>query len=435
MKSLYIFALTLISASLSAQNVDVAGSSPTSGNIKDFYYDSVDDLLYGIGSVSNAGGETVYGVVSWDGVDWTAKGDQSQLGGPIIGADNPNSIMRNGDTLYAMGVAMLHPENYQMVFLMYWDESISNWKNKSYGIFGNEYQLVSYSDTLFVVGNISGGLGMSEDVNAYNSLGQMAYWTGSRWEKYSNPSFSQNPVGAEVLNGALYVDDYKYENGVWTNIGPIEGVVSMGLWGDKIVYGTEEFGGSYFIKEYNGTAVTTIGTSDARITGVSEYGLNLAVCGLGVGDINGETVKKIGAFDGTTWSTLFPDFVGGTGVYKVGKYHNQLIASAEDGGYWNTESTPFSLGSIVLFGGNLVLGSTELESNKSLHVYPNPTQSTIHIESDKDIQKVELYNSHQRLIDETNGIESLDLSGLDLGVYYLHVTTSNGTGVKKVIKQ
>ncbi|MCB9360856.1 MAG: hypothetical protein H6588_06090, partial [Flavobacteriales bacterium] len=355
MKTFYILTLTLFSAFLNAQTVDVAGSSPTTGDIKEFFYDSTDDLLYGIGRVSNAGGQTVEGIVAWNGTDWVAKGDQSLLDGPLAGNYSPNSITRNGDTLYAMAADITHSEGYPMGFLMYWDETVSNWKNKTYGVFGNDYQLVSYSDTLFIVGNVSGGLDLSEAIADYNSLGDMAYWTGTRWEKYTSaPDFYQNTLRAVVIGDALYVGGYKYEAGVWTDSGLPNCIISMGKWGDKVVYSTYESGTNY-IKTYDGFTFTTIGVSDGEITGIAEYDSKLAVCGLGLDDIDGTTINKVGSFDGTTWSTLFPSYIQGTGAHKVAGYHNQLLVSSEDGVFYNTQSTPFSIGSIVLIGGPMAL--------------------------------------------------------------------------------
>lgn len=435
MKTFYILTLTLFSAFLNAQTVDVAGSSPTTGDIKEFFYDSTDDLLYGIGRVSNAGGQTVEGIVAWDGTDWTAKGDQSLLDGPLAGNYNPNSITRNGDTLYAMAADITHPEGYQMGFLMYWDETVSNWKNKTYGVFGNDYQLVSYSDTLFIVGNVSGGLDLSEAIADYNSLGDMAYWTGTRWEKYTSaPDFDQNTLRAVVIGGALYIGGYKYEAGVWTNSGLPNCINSLGKWGSKVVYSTYE-GGTNYIKTYDGTTLSTIGISDAEITGITEYDSKLAVCGLGIDDIDGAIINKVGSFDGTTWSTLFPSYIQGTGAHRVAGYHNQLLVSAEDGVFYNTQSTPFSIGSIVLIAGPQAL-------NQPTGLTITPTFKAVYDKMQlnwTDNSNNELGFIIERSLDSTlwSTIDSVALditSYLDTGLtenttYYYRVLAYNNTGV------
>lgn len=432
MKKQITILLLFIATIASAQTIDVAGSAPTSGAIQDFYYDAVDDLLYGIGPFTNAGGQAVQGMVAWNGSDWVAKGDVSLLGGArATGTDN--SIMRNGDTLYAMAATMTHPENFGMSMLMYWDKSVSNWKNKTYGVFGNEYHLVSYNDTLFIVGNVSGGLDLSEASALYAGLGNMAYWNGSRWIKYASaPSFWSNPKGAVVVNGVLYIEDYKYQAGVWTKVTGTEGVESIGKWGNKVVYCVKE-GGNYNIKTYDGTTITTIGVADARVDGIAEYGSKLAVCGIGLGDINGTTVKKIASFDGTTWETLFAPHQGGTGVRRVGGYHNQLIASAENGGFYDTKAIPVvSYGSTVLIGGSLTVDVKTLEGS-SLTIYPNPTNSQLNFSTTCDLVQVYSVNGSELLsVQNTN---SIDVSDLASGMYYITITAEGTVTNSSFLKQ
>jgi len=90
---------------------------------------------------------------------------------------------------------------------------------------------------------------------------------------------------------------------------------------------------------------------------------------------------------------------------------------------------------------NLVLVGNSaqiMDSNFQLKVTPNPTLDIITLAVDNpmvDIQKVDVFNAlGAKLNVETNN-QRLDLSHLNNGVYFLHVYTSWGKVVKKVIKE
>lgn len=432
MKKILLSLSILISGITTAQYVDKAGSAAASGAVHSYYHDQVDNLLYAIGPVSNAGGQTISGVMSWNGSDWTPKGDQTLLGGPLI-TGAYNSITRHKDTLYAMAAQINHSSGNPMSFLMYWDAAAGNWKNKSYGVFGNEYTLVSYSDTLFIVGNISGGLDLSEDISKYASLGKMAYWSGGKWNNYgTNPSFNGNPKGAVIVNGALYVENYKYQNGVWTDLGTMQTIHSIGKWGSKVVYSVETGVGNYSIMMYDGATLSTIGTTDAEVKSIAEFGDTLAVCGLGLKDVNGTTVNRVASYDGTTWRTVFPTYIQGTGAFRLGGFHNQLLVSAENGGWYDTSTGAVSIGSIVLVGGALTVDAKEIE-NTSVVAFPNPSNGVVSFTSVCDA--ISVYSATgQLLISKTNS-QQVNLSGYASGVYSVKIQIDGNSKVINLIKK
>ena len=82
-------------------------------------------------------------------------------------------------------------------------------------------------------------------------------------------------------------------------------------------------------------------------------------------------------------------------------------------------------------------GTVEPSAVFDLKVYPNPTVGMVNIET-SELLEVELYDGISRRLDhrtvEGNNY-SLDLSGYPTGIYYLCLKTSNGTVIKKIIKQ
>lgn len=84
-----------------------------------------------------------------------------------------------------------------------------------------------------------------------------------------------------------------------------------------------------------------------------------------------------------------------------------------------------------------VLNSPNFEQDATVKVYPNPTSSTININSKNNIQSIELYNVQGRLL-QTKLVKemtsSLNLSNQSNGIYFVKVKTDVGVKVEKIIK-
>jgi len=80
------------------------------------------------------------------------------------------------------------------------------------------------------------------------------------------------------------------------------------------------------------------------------------------------------------------------------------------------------------------LGVTDLNLDSTLSVYPNPATDTIHISAKVALSSLALYNVYGKLIlKKENNTNSLDVSRLNSGVYFLEVSTNAEKVVKKVI--
>lgn len=71
--------------------------------------------------------------------------------------------------------------------------------------------------------------------------------------------------------------------------------------------------------------------------------------------------------------------------------------------------------------------------------FPNPVGNTLHIDSDNDINNIIIYNIAGSLVKLQNGIcdfsVSLDVTGLDPGIYFVRIVMSNGkTATTRVVK-
>ena len=83
----------------------------------------------------------------------------------------------------------------------------------------------------------------------------------------------------------------------------------------------------------------------------------------------------------------------------------------------------------------VVLGtSNTFDLDASLKLYPNPATDKIHISSKMPISGLALYDVYGKLIlTRENNTESIDVSRLNSGVYFLEVSSSTQKAVKKVM--
>ena len=73
---------------------------------------------------------------------------------------------------------------------------------------------------------------------------------------------------------------------------------------------------------------------------------------------------------------------------------------------------------------------------KNIDVFPNPTNGLLHIESNNlfEILEVTLYNTLGTTIEINPSNESIDLSDINTGIYFLSVKTSKGMITKKIVR-
>lgn len=84
------------------------------------------------------------------------------------------------------------------------------------------------------------------------------------------------------------------------------------------------------------------------------------------------------------------------------------------------------------------LGVDENNTDRSIVVYPNPTNHSISIKADSAIKAVQLYDVQGRILMTHLGeqtVENFDLSSYASGIYYLRVATEKGMKTEKIIKE
>ena len=69
-------------------------------------------------------------------------------------------------------------------------------------------------------------------------------------------------------------------------------------------------------------------------------------------------------------------------------------------------------------------------------VYPTPTENTLNIKSKTEIVKIEIYSKLGQLVLKNTDKNTIDISNLNQGIYFVKVANINGDfGVRKVVKK
>mgnify|MGYP000455462647 CR=1 FL=1 len=98
----------------------------------------------------------------------------------------------------------------------------------------------------------------------------------------------------------------------------------------------------------------------------------------------------------------------------------------------NLESSCYTVGDFVIVA-DPDLGVLQ-NLYQDLTIYPNPTQNILNLESNQQIERVKIYNLQGQLIKEGFS-NSIDISQLTSGLYFVQVTVEGKTVTKKFIKE
>jgi len=416
---------TLIS---NGQTLQIAGSTAATGGVSQFYYDANQDVLYAVGTVTGADGKTIDLIMYWDGSSWTAVGNISNL---ITFSSWPSlsSITRSDDTLYALGA--LKQVTY-MSELCYWDGT--DWSGSGYGIgasSGSHLKIIDYNDALVLCG-AGGGMPVDSPMTSYVSFGEIAFWNGNEFVDANYPG-SYDVEDMIVYNNKVYAADYAWNGSSWSSWGYTIStsntfILQFAVWNNKLVIGTSEK-----VFTWDGTNYDTIvHYVNHEVQDMAVFGNNLVICG-NFDTIDGAEIKEVGIWNGTSWSGI--SGLGGN-VNTVGGYYNQLLMASPEGypiwDYTNL-SNPIALGSIALYG--TVSGIPENEAN-NFELYPNPNDgNTLNISLDGEYT-LSIFNMIGQEIyrmDSHSGLQQLNLSKIQAGVYHVIIESDKLILTKKLI--
>lgn len=123
-------------------------------------------------------------------------------------------------------------------------------------------------------------------------------------------------------------------------------------------------------------------------------------------------------------------------VYYGGYFQSTVDINPLAGVTTYTSGGVFDAFLVKLQGGSVLV--SELVNDNPFVVYPNPTTGTLQIQSKEEIINVEVYNVIGQLVFGSSintNTAQLDLQNLSAGIYNLRIITSEGSIIKKIIKE
>ena len=427
MKQFCLFSF-IISLSITsfAQQWNKVGLNLESTCVK-LYSDTVSDNLIISGYFVEYQGETVNGLLKWDGFAF------SSLNG--IELYDYYDIIRYKDTLFGCGT---YDINGTFKMFSWFDETDSTWKGVPE--FENNYLgglvingLVQYNGELILVGNYKWASPTKENIVAFN---------GHNF----NPILNDFEFGSYMYGGISYKNDFylfgrfdTIESKRIVNIAKWDGITwdsaavndistylitSMGIFRDTLYAGTYE-GRLY---KLNSDEWILVAVGDERISSFKEVEDRLYIGGY-FNKIDNKTVNRICYYDGTSFHNMENGV--DNGVVSIEGYHDDIFI-----GGWFELAGNVDANYIARWGLPIGVEEREQEIN-GISLYPNPTLGLVVIEMNEiSSPEISIYNSMGMLV-FNHSYKDVDKIDLDLhltsGIYFVKVNVDGSVSDHKLL--
>ncbi len=256
-----------------------------------------------------------------------------------------------------------------------------------------------YKDTLYVGGNFY--------IHPQPLIAGLAKWDGYNLVQV-NSEFSN--VGCTIETMAVYKDEL-YIGGYFTK--------ASGFTGD-------------FIMKWNGHHFSEVGGgTNQRVTCMKVYNNELYVGGWFT-EVGGSSCKNIAKWDGNNWTCLNQDdFNSFPCIRDIIIFNDELyIAGAFD------KIGNDSIKQIAKYNHPLASVNENNYFDKGVKIYPNPATVIINFEGQILFVMAEVYDiSGKRLLTKQLTAKQIDISNLAKGLYFIKLTTEEGSMVRKFVKE
>ena len=274
---------------------------------------------------------------------------------------------------------------------------------------------------------------------------------------------SSNNFGGGTDAGHVRI--FQYTGGSWTQIGAdIDGEaendflgtsVNLSNDGNILAIGAAEydpFGGTFgngYVQVYQNTggAWTQIGDDIVGEAYGDRFGLSLSLSsdgsivaiGAPVNDGNGNASGHVRVYQNTggTWAQIGEDIDG----EAPGDDSGSAVSLSDDGSvvaigaYLNDGINGVESGHVRVFDLSTVMGIDDNSLHK-FSVFPSPTSDILNIESETTITQIEIHNLFGQLVKSNKNQNTIDISSVSQGVYFIKVKDENGNfGAQKVVKE
>ncbi|MEI6852994.1 MAG: T9SS type A sorting domain-containing protein [Bacteroidota bacterium] len=465
MKKLIFLFSFIISVSTSAQHWAEMGNFDN--GILSFYEDTVSDELFIGGGFYYYNTDTLVGIAKWNGHNMTTLGCgiawdciTMNLTGNI---GSPTGIIRYKNNIFLTG-SFVKAGNKIVNGITMWDGS--NWNNFNSGLkdrsggmgIGLGFKIIN--DTLYLLGIFDSIAG----IKAHS----LAKFDGNHWSEVHNLPSINIPIqmspnwisDIEYYQNEIYacgnfyntsMDIYniiKWDGSNWVSVGNgIRG--SMISLNKMLVYhGRLIVAGMFTSNQYPGNPgdnisswdgsqwIDMIGGTDDIVKDIRVHNDTLYACGT-FEHAGGIPADHIARWDGTKWCGFGSNF--NNVINTLDFYHDTLFIG---GGFWTIDGD-----SIMRFakwiGGSYIdscgssIGIEQNEDQQQLvSIFPNPANNTLNIVGIAANAIAEVYDISGKLILTPKLITpQLDISALAQGMYFIKLTTKEGSVVRKFIKE
>ncbi len=272
-------------------------------------------------------------------------------------------------------------------------------------------------------------IGTSVDVNQIPDANQSSTY----------PNTTQVTKNTSTI-GLLISDSYmfsKNNNGEISITGLTNPTITMNFSTNNAVVGTfpmnfgytnsDNLAGNYVYGTYNGTLSGTVNTS------VDAYGnLNLNIDGIP----STHTITRLKSVQNISLNySIFPNV--GTIVQTIYSYYEAGNSSPIFRSTETIVNVPLQgivdETTVVLEKFDGILSNNTFDTNQSL-AYPNPMRDLLYL-SNPSTAKITLSDMRGRMVlSQVNPSQTMDVSGLENGLYLLEIQTEKGTQIQKILK-
>lgn len=303
------------------------------------------------------------------------------------------------------------------------------------------------------------GLDNSDNVYKYNA-------SNTFWDTLPSSALVEISINSEgsiwgigpAINPENNSNVYSYKNNTWALPNNGANLLSLSMASDSFGYGINPNMNNN-IYEYRGVNWTVLPGNGALIN--VSIGKDSSLWGVGP-TINPAGNSNVYRYDRAKQIWTIPN--NGADLAKIAVADSLRIIGIDNNGLlykrtnntWNVVSSISNVKDIsIAFDGtiycltdtssgniykstwalvNPTVGLNESENLDKISIYPNPSNSFIHLShADYNIESIELYNIHgSRISLNTEGYSNIDISTYPDGVYFIKITTV--LGQRKVVK-
>lgn len=396
---------------------------------KALFADTISNKLYATGFGGQVDGMAINNIASWDGIKWDSlKGGANGSGTEFLIRYKDKLYLQKLDNIYA------------------WDFTTQTWDSVPGGYVGGPGSVraaVVFNNDLIIVGEFN----RIGNVTARN----VARFDGTNFYSIGSTNTSDNLRAVEIYNNEIYIAGLfvdtlhggiaKWDGVQWIDVdqgvkGANQEIVTLKTYRGRLYaggafYGTKDFY-SPSLAVWDGVKWCDIGGVKYNtwpwglIYKLHTWGNKLLVCGNfdWAGDV---AAASLALWNDTNWCSLNTNPDGQVWVSAI--FQNKLYVGEHETlngdsvhliGYLNGGYNIGNCGAAV--------GINEHELKVSLKIYPNPTNSVLYIPDEEETlahSMIEITNSLGQIVFQGAYTNSIDVSGLSPGCYFLNIRQSD----------